>query len=298
MATTVSLTTTYAGAVAGDYIHAAFLSAESLNAITVKENVPYKLKVQRLTDSATAFSGTSCTFTPTGTVTLTERTLTLADLALQRELCKTSFYHDWEALAAQNGDITKVADALVMTMGGVIGQIMEQKIWQGVAGTGEFDGFQTLFAADGSVISAGTTEIDESNVLDAFKATVSALPVRVRRAAEKPVLFVSSDVAEFYRNAIPHIGAGAYLPQGVEVVMKWNGQYDIVECSGMKDQSIVFAQKSNLWFGTNKVSDQNEISVLDMQPVNGDKTVRFAATFFAGVQYGFGNEIAYYNYSA
>ena len=299
MATTLSLTTTYAGAVAGEYIHAAFLSAESLNAITVKENVPYKLKVQRLTDSATTFGGNTCTFTPTGTVSVDERTLTLADLSLQRELCKTSFYHDWEALAAQNGDITKVADALVMTMGGVIGQIMETKIWQGTAGTGSFDGLQTLFEASGSgVIDAGGVEITEDNVLDTFKAVVSALPVRVRRAAEKPVLFVSSDVAEFYRNAIPHIGAGAYLPQGVEVVMKWNGQYDIIECPGMKDQSIVFAQKSNLWFGTNKVSDQNNISVIDMEPVNADKTVRFAATFFAGVQFGFGNEIAYYNYSA
>ena len=301
MATSNPVTTNYAGSVAGEYIHAAFLSAESLNAITVKDNVPHKLNVRRITDSATAFQEVGCTFNPTGTVTVNERVLTLKTLGLERSLCKTTYYSEWEALAAQNGDITKVADALVMTMGGVIGQILEQKIWQGVDGTAEFDGFQTLIEASGSgCLNADSTPaaITESNVLDVFKLVVSTLPVRVRRAAEKPVLYVSSDVAEMYRNVIPHIGAGAYLPQGVEVVMKWNGQYDIIECPGMYDQSIVFAQKSNLWFGTNKMSDQNEISVLDMQPVTGDKSVRFVSTFFGGAQFGFGNEIAYYRYSA
>lgn len=299
MATTVNLDSSYAGAVAGEYIHAAFLSAESLNAITVKENIAWEQKVQRLTDSATTFGGDSCTFTPTGTIDLSERVITLVPMTYNRTLCKPDFYEDWEALAAQNGDITKVGDALVTTMMGNIGQITEKMIWQGTAGTGSFAGFQTLFAAvDSGVIDAGGVEITEDNVLDTFKAVVSALPVRVRRAAEKPVLFVSSDVAEFYRNAIPHIGAGAYLPQGVEVVMKWNGQYDIVECPGMKDQSIVFAQKSNLWFGTNKNSDRNNIVVKDMSDVTLDNQVRFGSRFFGGCQFGFGEEIAYYNYSA
>ena len=295
MATTVSLTTTYAGQAAGDYIHAAFLAADSLNNITVKSNVPYKLNVQRITDSATAFSGQTCTFTDSGTVTLSQRTLTLVDLALQRALCKKTFYSDWEALAAQNGDITKVSDALVATMGGVISQILETKIWQGVAGTGEFAGFETLFLADSDVLDvASPAAIDESNVLDEIKKTIATLPIRVRRAVEKPVLYVSSNVAEAYRNAVLALGTGGYLYQGEEVVMTWNGQYKIVECAGMSDDTMVFAQPSNLWFGTNILDDKNNIQVIDMEPVNGDKVVRFSADFFGAVQYGFGNEIAFY----
>lgn len=295
MSTTVSLTTTYAGQSAGEYIHAAFLAADSLNNITVKSNVPYKLVVQRITDSATAFSGQTCTFTDTGTVTLSQRVLTLVDLALQRQLCKKTFYSDWEALAAQNGDITKVADALVATMGGVISQILENKIWKGVAATGEFDGFETLFLADGAILAVPTpTAIDETNVLDEIKKTIATLPIAVRRAVEKPILYVSSNVAEAYRNAGLALGTGGYLYQGEEVVMTWNGQYKIVECAGMSDDTMVFAQASNLWFGTNILDDKNNIQVIDMEPVNGDKVVRFSADFFGAVQYGFANEIAFY----
>ena len=42
MATTTSLTTTYAGKEAGGYIRSAFLSNETLQYITIKENVEYK----------------------------------------------------------------------------------------------------------------------------------------------------------------------------------------------------------------------------------------------------------------
>jgi hypothetical protein len=76
MATTTSLTSTYAGREAAGYIRAAFLSNESLAAVTFKENIEYKQVVRKLVDSIT-FANATCDFTPTGTVTLTERILTL-----------------------------------------------------------------------------------------------------------------------------------------------------------------------------------------------------------------------------
>jgi hypothetical protein len=63
----------------------------------------------------------------------------------------------------------------------------------------------------------------------------------------------------------------------------------------MSDSTMVMAQKSNLWMGTNTTEDFSSISVIDMEPVNGDKTVRFSADFYGAVQYGFGNEIALYH---
>ena len=54
-------------------------------------------------------------------------------------------------------------------------------------------------------------------------------------------------------------------------------------------------QKSNAWFGTNLLDQWNNVALLDMYDKDLSDNVRFAASFFAGVQYGFGNEIAYYN---
>ncbi len=295
MATTTNLTTTYAGEVAGEWNLKAFLAGETLQHITVKENVPGKLKVRRITDNATTFADQTCSFTPTGTVDLDERTLTLVDLAMQRELCKVTFYQDWEALAAQNGNIGSVSEALVATMAGNIGAINETMIWQGVAGAGAYDGFETLFTADATVLDVATpAAITASNVVAEIAKTVGTLPVRVRRASEKPKLYVASNVAEAYRNAQATLGNGTFFQAGGPVSMTWIGQYDIVECPGMSDNTMVFAQASNLWFGTNKTSDMNNIQLLDMQNVTGDKVVRYSADFFGAVQYGRGNEIAFY----
>jgi hypothetical protein len=296
MATTTSLTTTYAGEKAAGYLQAAFLSNDTINAITFKTGINYKQVVKRMTDNATAFSGQTCDFTPTGTVTIDERVLTLVPLALQRQLCKKDFLTDWEAESAQNGDLAGPSDALTETMMGLIGQINETMIWQGTAGTGAYAGFETLMLADSTVIDVATPEaITASNVVAKIQLLVADCPLRVRRAPERPKIYVASNVAEAYRNAQATLGNNNLYQSGQAISMTWLGQYDIVECPGMSDSAMVMAQASNLWFGTNLGENWTSIQVIDMQPVNGDKTVRFSADFYGSCQYGFGNEIALYH---
>ena len=300
MATTTSLTTTYAGREAAGYIRAAFLSNESLAAVTFKENIEYKQVVRKLVDSIT-FANATCDFTPTGTVTLTERILTLEKFQVHRQLCKKDFLIDWEAREEQNGNLhASLSDALIANVLAGVAARNEVLIWQGVNATaGQYDGFETLFLADGDVLDVAAPEaIDATNVIEEMGKLVLTLPTRVRRATEKPVIAVSSNVAEAYRSAILGLGGGYYLYQGESVVMNWQGQYDVIECPGMSDDTMAFYQKSNLWFGTNLLDQWNTVAVLDMYQYDLSDNVRFAASFFAGVQYGFGNEIAFYQYTA
>jgi hypothetical protein len=297
MATTTSLTTTFAGREAAGYIRAAFLSNESLAAVTFKENIEYKQVVRKLVDSI-SFKNATCDFDPQGTVTLTERVLVLEKFQIHRQLCKKDFLTDWEAKSEQNGNLhASLADAMIANiLAGMAGE-NERLIWQGVnANAGEYDGFETLLSADGSVNAvASPVAITEANVIAKIKLLVAAMPIRIRRAAEKPVILLSSDVAEHYRNAVLGLGAGYYLYQGEAIKMTWNGQYDIIECPGMSTSTMVMWQKSNAWFGTNLMDQWNNVALLDMYAHDLSDNVRFAASFFAGVQYGFGNEIAYYN---
>ena len=300
MATTTSLTTTYAGREAAGYIRAAFLSNESLAALTFKENIEYKQVVRKLVDSIT-FANATCDFTPTGTVTLTERILTLEKFQVHRQLCKKDFLTDWENSSEQNGSLhASLTDALIANVLAGVAARNEVLIWQGVNATaGQYDGFETLFLADGDVLDVAAPEaIDATNVIEEMGKLVLTLPTRVRRATEKPVIAVSSNVAEAYRSAILGLGGGYYLYQGESVVMNWQGQYDVIECPGMSDDTMAFYQKSNLWFGTNLLDQWNNVAVLDMYAHDLSDNVRFAASFFAGVQYGFGNEIAFYQYTA
>jgi hypothetical protein len=300
MATTTSLTTTYAGREAAGYIRAAFLSNESLAAVTFKENIEYKQVVRKLVDNVT-FANATCDFTPTGTVTLTERILTLEKFQVHRQLCKKDFLADWEAKSEQDGFLhASLTDALIANVMAGVAANNEIVMWQGVNATaGEYAGFETLFLADSDVIDVATPEaITSANVIEEMNRLVLALPVRVRRATEKPVIAVSSNVAEAFRTAILGLGGGSYLYQGETVKMTWQGQYDIIECPGMSDDTMAMFQKSNLWFGTNLKDQWNNVAVLDMYQYDLSDNVRFACSFFAGVQYGFGNEIAFYQYTA
>jgi hypothetical protein len=300
MATTTNLTTTYAGREAAGYIRAAFLSNESLSALTVKENIEYKQVVRRLVDNVT-FANATCDFTPTGTVNLTERILTLEKFQVQRELCKNTFLSDWESSSEQNGELhASLTDALIANVMAGVAARNEVLIWQGVnANAGEYAGFETLFLADATVLDVATpVAIDSTNVIEEMNRLVLTLPTRVRRATEKPVIAVSSNVAEAFRTAILGLGGGSYLYQGETVKMTWQGQYDIIECPGMSDDTMAMYQKSNLWFGTNLLDQWNTVAVLDMYQYDLSNNVRFSCSFFAGVQYGFGDEIAFYQYTA
>jgi len=300
MATTTSLTTTFAGREAAGYIRAAFLSNESLAAVTFKENIEYKQVVRKLVDDIT-FANATCDFTPTGTVTLTERILTLEKFQVHRQLCKKDFLADWEAKSEQDGFLhASLTDALIANVMAGVGANNERVMWQGVNATaGEYAGFETLFLADAAVLDVATPEaITSANVIEEMNRLVLTLPTRVRRATEKPVIAVSSNVAEAFRTAILGLGGGSYLYQGETVKMTWQGQYDIVECPGMSDDTMAMYQKSNLWFGTNLLDQWNNVAVLDMYQYDLSDNVRFAASFFAGVQYGFGDEIAFYQYTA
>ena len=76
MATSTSITTTYAGEFAGKYVKAALLSAPTIaqGLIEVKPNVKYKSVLKRFATGDLLANG-SCDFTDTSSVTLKERIL-------------------------------------------------------------------------------------------------------------------------------------------------------------------------------------------------------------------------------
>ena len=99
MATTTSITTTYAGQFANEYIAAALLSGKTLNdgAISIKPNIKYKEVIKKVA-TADIIKNATCDFTDTGTVTLTERIIQPEEFQVNVELCKKDFRSDWDAI--------------------------------------------------------------------------------------------------------------------------------------------------------------------------------------------------------
>lgn len=295
MATTMNLTTTYSGKYAGEYIKAAFLANESLQHVTVKENIDYRAVVKKLVDDIT-FEAPTCDFTALGTITITERTLTLEKFQVQRNICKNNFLTDWAAGDYQRGDIEPaLSETLIANMLEGIAAKNEEILWTGVNATaGEYNGLLTLMNTGGSGVNFVSTPvaIDSTNVIAKIAATVATLPTAVKRSTEKPVIYIAQNVWEAFMQASAAAGNGWYTYGGPEMPKSYLG-YQLAICPGMPDDTIVMAQKSNLWFGTNVLSDWNSVQVVDMGQFAEDN-VRFSAKFFAGAQFGIGNEIAAY----
>ena len=93
MATTTSITTTYAGEFGKKYISAALLSASTIEngGIEVKPNIKFKEVIKKISTDAILKNAT-CDFDPTSTVTLTERIIQPEEFQVNLQLCKKDFH--------------------------------------------------------------------------------------------------------------------------------------------------------------------------------------------------------------
>ena len=314
MATTTSITTTYAGEFAGKYISAALLSGSTIanGGIEVKPNIKYKEVIKRIATDGIVKNAT-CDFDATSTVTLTERVITPEEFQVNLQLCKKDFKSDWEAVQMGYSSFDNLppsfADFLLAHVVSKIAEKTEQNIWKGVNATaGEFDGFLTLAAADAAVLdvaSPASGGVTAANVIAELGKVVDLIPASLY-GKEDLYLYVSQSVARDYVRALGGFGASGLGSNGTNNLgTQWfnNGSLSfdgvkIFVCNGMTNDYMMAAQKSNLYFGTGLLSDQNEIKVIDMADIDGSENVRVVARFTATVQYGVGAEIVLYTPAA
>jgi hypothetical protein len=296
MPTTTSLTTTYAGELAGEIVAKALLSNVSAQYVTMKPNVPYKSVVRKIDDTVTFAAGT-CDFTPTGTITLTERILTLEEFQVQRQICKKDFFIDWTTADVMSGRVnTQIQDAIIGRLVGGIAAANETIMWSGVNATaGQYDGFETLIKAGGSgAVSAGSGALSDSNIIATIWDVINTAPAAVKGAAEKPAIYMGQAAWEAYMQAQIAAGNGWYLTGGPEVSRRFVGMYEIYVCPGMTANNIIFAQPSNLMLGTWQENQMNEVFILDMQNLDGSQNVRYGARFYLGAQIAVAEDITYW----
>jgi hypothetical protein len=306
MATTTSITTTYAGEFAGDYISAALLSGVTIDngGITVKPNVKFKEVIKKVATDGIVKDGT-CDFADTSTITLTERIIEPKTFQVNLELCKADFRSDWDAIqmgySAFDTLPASFADFLISHAQEKVAQKIEQNIWAGADGNeGEFDGLVALATADATVVDVVGTAITAANVIDELGKVVDAIPAALY-GAEDLNLYVAQNVYRAYVRALggfaaAGVGANGVGGQGTNQALG-NVMFDGVNvfvANGLANNYIVAAEKSNLFFGTGILNDTNEVKVLDMADLDGSQNVRVILRFTATVQYGIGSDIVLY----
>jgi hypothetical protein len=307
MATTTSITTTYAGTFAGKYISAALLSGTTIanGGIEVKPNIKFKEVIKKIATNDIVKNAT-CDFDATSTVTLTERIIQPEEFQVNLQLCKKDFRSDWESIEMGFSTFDSLppsfADFLLSHVVDKVAQKTEQNIWRGVnANVGEFDGFVPLLTADATVVDVVGAAISASNVILEMGKVVDAIPAELY-GKEDLYLYVSQNVAKAYVRALGGFAAAGLGANGTNAEgTQWynNGAltFDGVKiflANGLANNFMVAAEKSNLYFGTSLLSDNQEVKVIDLADLDGSQNVRVVMRFTAAVQYGIGSDIVLY----
>ena len=309
MATTTSITTTYAGQFAGQYISAALLSGSTLDngLITVKPNIKFKEVIKKVSTDGIV-KDSVCDFDPTSTLTLTERILQPDYQQVNLQLCKKDFQSDWDAIemgySAFDSLPTSFAEFLIAHVASKVAQKTEQNIWSGAAATnGEFGGFTELMTADADIVDVAAVGggVTSGNVIAQLGAVVDAIGSSLY-TSEDMFIYVSQNVARAYVRALggfaTNVGAAGINADGTQWYTGGTLSFDgikIAVANGLANNTMVAAEKSNLFFGTGLLSDQNEVKVIDMADIDGSQNVRVVMRFTAGVQYGIGSDIVLYS---
>ena len=311
MATTTSITTTYAGEAAAGYISAALLSANTIEngGILVKPNIKFKEIIRTFATDGLIASGT-CDFTDTSTITTVERVIEPKELQTNLEFCKQSFRNDWDAISMGYSAFDNIPktfqDYLLGYVAAKIATTNEGLLWHGVDGAGAYDGLVTLATADATVVdvvgaSAGAGGVTASNVITELGKVVDAIPSALYGDPELKI-YVSQNVARAYVRSlggfVATIGAAGTDNKGTQWYDGGQGlSFDGVKlfvANGLNDNYMMAAKSDNLWFGTGLLNDWSAANVLDMADLDGSQNVRVVMRYTGAVQYGIGSEIVLY----
>jgi len=297
MATTTSITTSYAGEKLQGFISAALLSANTIEkgGVTVKPNVKFKQVIKKLSTNDLVADG-SCDFDATSTVTLTERYLEPKEFQVNLQLCKQDFRDDWDAISmgmsAHDSIPPAFSDYLLGHVVSKVAEKIENTIFAGTNTAGEFEGLISLAAADADVVDVLGTTIDATNVIAELGKVVDAIPTTVYGKEDLSV-YISPSTARAYIRAqaalgykdLYHVGQTALDFEGVKLFVS----------NGMPSDKMIAAQSGNLMYGTGLLNDKNVAKVIDMADIDGSQNVRIVLRYTATVNFAIGSEIVLYS---
>jgi len=299
-------TSNFAGKAAGFYISAALKSAVSLDYLTMIENVKFKSNIQKMDATVSPIAAATCDFTGAGTLALTEKVLEPANLQINLDLCKATLLDSWESLQMRAGagapPPASFDDYVISYMGDIIGNATENSIWAGVANAGgDFIGFTGAGAAGWlragaadpatqAVLTGGAGVAPTATTIIAdIQAGLDAVPTAVI-GKEDVFVYMNQKNYQHYIQAVSTLGyINAYNMNG-DYEPRVNG-YKIAVVNGLQNAAIVVAEKSNMFFGTDLLSDATRIQLLDMSALDGSDNMRMVARYSAGTQTGIGSDI-------
>lgn len=261
-------------------------------------------KLHFLTSDVVFQDGANCTRSASGTTTLTDRTITVGDIAIYENLCAKDligkYTQVYMALGSAGDKVLPAEiDAAFMQqkMEGLKSQL-EISDWQGDTGSGTnnlsyYDGWAKIIDA-GSPVDGNTgavtvaTGVTASNIIAILQGMFLSIPQNVRGRADLS-MFMPREFYDLYVVAL--INANLFHYVGEDGVTKLHGtNIAIRPTDGLNGTDRIFCTyNENLVIGMDGDEEQDNM-VVRLDPVT-EKNIFFDVDFKRGCQVFFTEEV-------
>ena len=307
---------TYAGEAARPYVAAAILSADTIanNYVSVLQNVHSKAVLRKFSGAAIQ-ANDDCGFsTAAGQLTLGEAVLATSPLKVNEQVCNEDLRATWEGMQMSGQNSAAPANFTTYVAQYVAAKVAENveiNLWGGNydptdggnTGAGRlgtaFDGLchqlvdatpgyektaAGAFTADNAAVTGILSKLDD--IVDNAPSEVQGDSNAVIYMSKKSLFLLQRAMSGLVDRVVPGEGsAAAFSPTflGDARPLTYLG-FPIVCPAGMANDTIIFCNPNQLYFGTDLLTDHVNASILNLRDVTGDDVTRVIMQFSGGTQ--------------
>ena len=299
--------TKYVDETSGQLIKEAVLTGRTVDMVTVQGNIKHAATVNTLSTSLSAQAG-SCGWTPAGTTTLEQRSITVSPIKINEPICLNTLEEYYTSTMMNSGSYSEdipFEQIFAENKRDSLKALIEDLVWKGdiAAGTGNMakaDGFVKLFTDEvtATALVAHPYTISTfagSTLIDVIDEAIGNIPEAVIDLDDLTLFLSYSDYRK-YAKALRDANLFAYSGgenQGGEFMQYHPGtNVKVVATKGLSGTNkFVISPASNLVVGTDLMSDAEDFKIFYSQD---NDEVRFLAKFKVGVQAAFIENVVYY----
>ena len=305
---------TYAGEAARPYVAAAILSADTIanNYVSVLQNVHSKAVLRKFSGAAIQANDDCAFSTAAGQLTLGEAVLATSPLKVNEQVCNEDLRATWEGALMSGQNSAAPADFTTYVAQYVAAKVAENieiNIWGGnydpsdgsLSGGGElgtaFDGIchhlvdatpgyekvgNGAFTADNAATTGILTRLDD--IVDNAPSEVQGDSNAVIYMSKKSLFLLQRAMSGLtVTNGSGYAAAFSPTFLGEGRPLTYLG-FPIVCPAGMANDTIIFCNPNQLYFGTDLLTDHVNASILNLRDVTGDDVTRVIMQFSGGTQ--------------
>ena len=271
------------------------LRGKTIELVQIETGVKSDTALNLISAAVQFGDGSSCGWTPTEGVTLSQRKLVPVFIKVNQAFCDKNLLKKWasyEVTLAAGRSTLPFEEQFLEEISNSINEQIEKMVWQGDSQNGssriECDGYLKHIEAGGSGATI-LTDTDGTTAYNRIKRVYNALPARVVDKQDT-VIFVSNSLYRDFINELvasnlyhfnPDYGQGEYPLPGTSI--------RVIAVSGLDGTNkIVAGRLSNFFYGVDAEDDKD---TLDLWYSKDNQEFRLAANFAVSTQVAYPDEI-------